>query len=106
LTDFTADYNFVCGAAYAPKHTGTVRSTFCFVEAHGVNGGNPLFISVPANDYPLQLTSPLINAGLALPYFNTDFRGSPRPTSQWDIGAFQHSFVPAPANLRIAVGGL
>lgn len=80
-----ADYNYVAGAAYAVKSA-------TFVEAHGVNGGNPYLSNEggdTATDYSLTADSTLvINKGLTSAGFDNDYLGNDR-TGNWDIGAYE-----------------
>lgn len=41
---WTVNYNYVGSSAYATKSTGASWTTTTWVEANGINGGNPLFL--------------------------------------------------------------
>jgi len=105
--DIAADYNFVCGPAYAPKATFPSNSNGWGAEgeeAHGINGGNPQFISAATYQFQLTSGSPLINAGVLLTGFSNDIVGNQRGAGTWDIGAYAYAgqFSPtAPTNLRV-----
>jgi hypothetical protein len=80
--------------------------TFSKVGSHDVVNVDPLFVSVPLDDYQLRVGSPAINAGATLTGFSTDKNGATRPQgSAWDIGAYEYNdpLNPAPnqpKNLR------
>jgi hypothetical protein len=100
LTNVVADYNFVSKNGYAPVVSGTypvgtyidgvaMWDTRKFYEVHGINGGDPLFVSVASGDYRLTSGSPLIGKGMNLNrLFTLDHRGILRG-EHWDIGVFQ-----------------
>lgn len=90
-----ADYNLVVGTG-----AGTVKTGFqtAGLEAHGLNGIDPLFAS-PGTDFHLQSTSPCIGAALPLSnLFTIDETGMDRGTS-WDLGALE--YAGSPLNARI-----
>lgn len=92
LTDLDCDYNYVGGAGYAPKATGTERSRFRFVEPHGINGGDPSFGNVTAFDFRLLSNSLLIDKGTLISTFSDDMAGTTRPMGNaWDIGPYEWS---------------
>ena len=78
---FSLDHcNFYSTAFTVP--TGTSITTF-----------NPLFVSGVTNpeDFQLQLTSPLLNIGVATPGAKYDYRGLSRPQgSGYDLGAYEY----------------
>lgn len=90
----TADYDFICGINYNPKNVAPPNDSTHWrsdgQEAHGINGGNPLFVD--ENDYNFQPAagSPLIGAGNPVQTFSDDFTGTSRSGS-WSIGPFQQS---------------
>ncbi len=62
-----------------------------FNETHGVNGGDPRFVSAARNDFHLRSTSPAIDKGATLAGFHGDYDGTMRPQgAAWDIGAFEY----------------
>jgi len=62
-----------------------------FNETHGINGGDPRFVSAALNDFHLRSTSPAIDKGATLTGFNGDYDGTIRPQgAAWDIGAFEY----------------
>lgn len=90
LKDFIAEYNYVGSSGGAPKARVDVRGNPMFSEAHGVNGGDPGFVSPSTGDFHLKSTSVLIDKGTPIPGFNSDFSGTTRPQGNgWDIGAFE-----------------
>jgi hypothetical protein len=83
VSGLVADYNYVTKppTRYLAK-TG-------FSEAHGINGGNPLFTNPAVNDFTLQSSSPAINKGTDLSvYFTKDRAGNTR-SGTWSIGAYE-----------------
>jgi hypothetical protein len=60
---------------------------------------NPAFVDAPANNFRLQQTSALIDAGKHLAQVRIDFDGLPRPqNASFDIGAFEFkAAAPQPA---------
>jgi hypothetical protein len=98
LTDFVADYNYVGGTNGAPKSS-------TFQEAHGVNGGNPVFMYPPILNFDLSATSCLVDKGTTISGFSTDIKGRVRPKgAAWDIGAVEcltNRPVQSPLNLRV-----
>lgn len=87
-----ANYNFVCGTNFSAKDAAPPDNAFNWAvtgtEASGINGGNPGFTNAAAYDFRLMSSSPLINAGVVLSGFTTDFWGRERG-STWDIGPFE-----------------
>lgn len=78
----TADYNL------AYNSDGTLPDGS--IQAHDLWGVNPEFLDLINGDYHLQMKSPAIDAGIALPEVTTDFDGIPRPQRQaYDIGAYE-----------------
>ncbi len=49
---------------------------------------DPVFVTT-GKDFHLTPLSPACNRGFPLPLFATDMEGKPRPTSVWDLGAYQ-----------------
>jgi hypothetical protein len=97
LTGVQADYNYVAGAESAgfPSKQG-------FSEPHGINGGNPKFVSIVGSDFSLQSDSPAINSGVAITGFNYDKVGKERPQgSGWDRGAFEFGGLNSPQNIKV-----
>jgi hypothetical protein len=92
----SADYNYVTklkASAFAAK-TG-----FVGVEAHGINGGDPCFVSYD-NNLRLTSISPAIDAATTLSsLFTTDITGKTR-TGDWDIGAYEYGRVLRTTTLR------
>jgi PKD repeat protein len=111
-----ADYNFVCGSNFvampvAPPDNGQ-RFRSQGQDPHSINGGDPGFLSLAANDFRLGPNSPLIGGGTNLSsMFRTDYSGFPRPTTgAWDIGPFIYSpnatpppAVTPPSRLRVTL---
>lgn len=64
-----------------------------------VNGGKPLFTSVPALNFTINNGSVFIGKGANLSsIFTTDKDGNPRPSSgAWDIGPYQSASSGAPS---------
>lgn len=79
VLDFQADYNYVGGINGAPK---------ILEEEHGINGGDPGFVSIQENDFRLLPDSILIDKGVRLPGFTNDLTGVARG-ELWDIGAYE-----------------
>jgi hypothetical protein len=98
LTNVAADYNYVGKDGYKPvivdpQHRAVGNSggwdKFSWWEPHGINGGNPQFVSESGMDFRLLTNSPLIDVALPLnQFFTTDMRGITRG-AQWDIGALE-----------------
>ena len=58
---------------------------------HELRGINPQFVDPAAQDYHLQVGSPAIDAGIALPDLTDDYDGIPRPQgTSVDIGPFEY----------------
>jgi chitodextrinase len=86
-----ADYNYVATASNGAKSG--------FSETHGVNGGDPKFISATGQNFRLQSGSVLIGKGVDLSsLFTADLDGNPR-TGSWDIGAFEFGGTVPPADI-------
>ena len=101
LTGFQADYNYVAG----PESAG-FPSKQGFDEAHGINGGDPKFVSISGSDFGLQADSPAIDSGAAISGFNYDKNGKERPLGKaWDRGAYEGAGQPSPKGLRIIEPG-
>jgi hypothetical protein len=98
LTNIQADYNFVAKNNYRAVDANSLHQAigdpggwnkWKWWEPHGINGGDPFFVSKSRLDFRLMLGSPLIGAALPLnQLFTTDKRGATRG-AQWDIGAFE-----------------
>lgn len=86
-----ADYNYVAGSNFTAKAVAPPDDLLHWAvtgqEVHGVNGGDPKFTDSANYDFRLLSTSPLINAGVVLSGFTTDFWGRERGAT-WDIGPF------------------
>lgn len=91
LTNFNADYNFVCGdTTNYPAKNSTMWTASGVMNAHSVNGGNPYFRAQTISDFHLNKNSPLIDAGAVTALFGADKDGSTRPQgSGWEIGPFE-----------------
>jgi hypothetical protein len=110
----TGDYNFASDSTNGAKGG--------FSEAHGINGGNPMFVNAQPDclknvcDFHIAANSALIGKGTpiasvsadgtAIPAFSTDKDGNPR-TGAWDIGAYAFrssgsNTLSPPHNLRVA----
>lgn len=109
-----ADYNFVCSTGGAPKQIAPPNDVFHWAsyntEAHGINGGDPLFVNAAAGNFQLQPGSPLVDRGTLIEPgtvgggFTTDYLGQPRGAGAgWDIGPFESitSRPKPPSGLRI-----
>jgi hypothetical protein len=82
--------NYCAGSGY------TAKAKYYFTEVSpSINGGDPKFINLIAQDYHLLAGSPLIGVGANLSSsFGADKDGSTRSqTSTWDIGAYTFSKV-------------
>lgn len=105
LTDLDCDYNFVAGTNFAPKRNDDGPRLWRFVEAHGINGGDPRLASIANYDFRPTATSPLVDRGIAISSFARDFSDSVRPAgAAWDIGAHEYRdalFISSPRNLRV-----
>lgn len=67
-------------------------------DQHSLFGVDPRFVNPVMGDYRLQISSPAIEAGLALPEFNYDREFVTRPQGQvWDIGPHE---MPPEVELR------
>lgn len=84
-----ADYNYVCGPSFAPKRTAGTGWGAQGTELHGINGGNPGFVSLDGFNFRLVPSSPLIDAGQTLNSFSDDFLSTQRSAGSWDIGPFE-----------------
>jgi len=94
---FCADYNYVAGPESAgfPAKAG-------FNEPHGINGGDPRFVSIANSDFKLQPDSPALERGKTIGGFDYDKDGGDRPQgSGWDIGAYEGAGLTAPKRLRV-----
>lgn len=84
ITNFYADYNLVIGTG-----AGTTKDA-TFSEAHGINGQDPLFVSIPGHDFRLGAGSPAIGTGADLSsVFTADIELATR-VAPWDIGAYEY----------------
>lgn len=112
LTNIAADYNFVAKNNYQPVKQDTQERSigdatgwdwWTWWEPHGINGGDPGFLSIPSLDFHLRARSILRNKGFLRPGLSVDFNGVAR-TNPPSIGAFE--YVPdigepsAPVGLR------
>jgi hypothetical protein len=87
---------------------GTYGGVSGFNDPNGINGGNPMFADASGSDFQLLASSPAIDRGIALSWFDHDYSNASRPQgSAWDIGAFEFAgsggsnSLVAPRNLRI-----
>ncbi len=88
---FTGNYNYVAGLP------PTFPSKSGFIEANGVNGGDPRFVNAGMYNFMLQSNSPAIDRGITLSGFNYDLLGRARPAgAAWDIGAYEFAGEVAP----------
>jgi len=105
--DVSADYNFVCGSNFDAKRTASQSPTGWGgqgQEAHGINGGDPRFVSIATSNFRPASGSFLINAGTTMQSFADDLLGQLRTSGSWEIGPYEYQnlLVPsAPANLRV-----
>ena len=90
LPDLDCDNNYVAGTGFAPKRSDLKRSVFRFVENHGINGGNPGFVSIASDNFQVLPGSKLIDAGQIIPSFTIDYAGNSRTNgASYDVGAYQ-----------------
>ncbi|MBL1264884.1 hypothetical protein [Candidatus Methylomicrobium oryzae] len=109
----TGDYNFVSTLTYGKKGG--------FSEAHGINGGNPMFVNAKSDcinnacDFHLAAGSVVIGKattitnvsadGTPISAFSTDKDGKSRTTGHWDMGAYAYgsnvATILPPQNLRV-----
>lgn len=83
-TNLTSDNNLVIGTG-----AGTAKDTNLFTDVNGINGEDPLFVSVANSDFHLQSGSPAIAAATNLnAVFTLDFDGVVRGDT-WDCGVFE-----------------
>ena len=66
--------------------------------ANNINGGDPGFVDVSANNFHLQSTSPNIGAAVTLSGFSDDYDGVTRSVP-WDMGAFEGGSTPPPPDI-------
>lgn len=104
-TGFAADYNYVGGASFVAKTSWPLPVG---QEAHGINGGNPLFSNLSAFDFHLLTGSPLIDHAVTQSTFSWDKERTTRPQgASWDIGPLESTAAPdttapsAPSNLHL-----
>jgi hypothetical protein len=84
-TDVQVDYNLV-----AAKPGSSFVKLNDFTEKHGINGSNPMFANIAANDFHILKSSPAVNRGVTVNGFNRDLDGVTRPQgAAWDIGAYE-----------------
>jgi len=99
IGDLIADCDYVCGTnSYDAKRVSPPDNYQHWAsfgwEAHGINGGNPLFNN-DGNDWHLQVSSPLYQRGISTNFTPvTDFDGRPWDGGVPSIGPFQ---MAAPA---------
>jgi hypothetical protein len=67
--------------------------------------GNPYFVDINNANFHIQNTSPAIDNGKTISFFNDDFDGIKRPQgNSWDIGAFENiKLSPTPATVPIPI---
>jgi hypothetical protein len=86
LNDLQCDYNYVAGSRFsAKKTTRTAANNWTFTEPHGINGGDPGFVSAATRDFHLLPNSILAGHGQLLDSFKNDFFGNVRQV-KWSIG--------------------
>lgn len=83
--DLQCDYNYVAGPHFSPKKATRGKSSWAFTEPHGINGGDPGFVSALTRDFHLEPTSSLLGKAQVIDTFNNDFFGNMRPV-KWSIG--------------------
>lgn len=83
VNNVQTDYNYV-----AQKNHGSKAG---FSEPHGINGGDPCFRNIAANDFRISSDSPAVGSAKTVSGFNADKDGRIR-SSLWDRGAYE--FVP------------
>jgi len=97
-SNVSADYNYIGGIGYAAKNVS---------EPHGINGGNPLFVSESSYNFQLQAGSPLIDRGLSQGSSLSDLLGNLRPQgTSWDIGAYEYMSGSTSPVLSVTPGTL
>ena len=89
------DYNYVCISTntWAGANPGTYPGqSWKFYEYHGVNGGDPRFVSLATCNFRLQSNSVFIGKGVLVPGLAVDFDGNPRPRGAPPaIGPFEYT---------------
>jgi|GEM_PF-5896477 len=100
MTRCSIDHNIVYGGAIGD-------AAGCSFGSNVV--GDPLFVNAAAAPYDFRLNhgSPAMRAGLDVPEVTVDFDGIPRPSGNYDIGAYQSSgggALPAPAIAAVTNG--
>lgn len=107
FTGLRADFNYVTKSEFGNY---AQRQGFIDKESHGINGGDPRFISIATGNFELGEGSPAVDSGTVVEGFSVDFRGVARPQgNRWDRGAFERKTVgqslipPFPENLRIVL---
>lgn len=100
LVDVAADCNYVAKSNYGAVKVDLLHRAIgdpggwdymcmAWYEPHGINGGDPMFVSERQHDFRLKEGSPLIGAAYPLnQLFTADMRGTTRG-AQWDIGALE-----------------
>ncbi|WP_224998551.1 PA14 domain-containing protein [Cesiribacter sp. SM1] len=77
------------------NYLNIVHSDIKYVQSNNVNAAtvkDAYFVDAATGNYQLQQTSPAIDKGKTLTYFNFDFKGTSRPQgSSYDAGAFEFS---------------
>jgi hypothetical protein len=93
--DLKADYNFVCGPGFAPKKAFLLDPNGWGAqgqEVHGINGGNPGFVSIGNLNFRLSDGSLLIDTGVPIPTFSNDADQIARGVGgYWDVGPYEFS---------------
>jgi hypothetical protein len=100
MSGFNADNNYVAGTnSFSAKRSGGTAHSF--TEAHGINGGDPGFISISAQNFHLLASSILRNAGGTIAGSSVDFDRIARPQEGlWDIGPYEFVSVPEPGQVQ------
>lgn len=81
-------YNYVAGVApgFAAK------SSAKFTEAHGINGGDPGFTNVSADNFIPLSSSPLLDVATSISGFSEDYIAVSRPQgAAWDMGPYEYN---------------
>ena len=98
-SDAEFNWNFVAKADFQAVQSQNPPSAFRWYEPNGINGGDPMFLSLSSLDFRLRAGSPLRDKGKNVAEVRIDFSGVPRPQyGTTDIGPFEFIEGVAPAS--------